>query len=78
MLTNDVSNYLNDNKDDTPTKLNVSENYSVDVSGVEDVRFKGQGHLKGQYTIYAGGWAGVRSEQAMMSHKQLLERCQTH
>ena len=68
VLTNGVPNYLNGNKDETPTKLNVSENYTVDVSGVKDVRFKDQGHLKDQYTTYAGGWAG-----AMMSRKQLLD-----
>ena len=54
-----VPRYLNGNKDETPTKLNVSAAKTVDVKGIIDVRFKDQGHLKEQYTTYAGGWAGA-------------------
>lgn len=64
---NNVPLFLIGNKDETPTKLNVSSAHTVDVKGTNDVRFRDQGQLKSQYTSYCGGWAG-----AMISSSELL------
>lgn len=51
--------YLNGNKDETPTKLNVASAHTLDVKGTAEVRYGDQGHLKDQFTTYCGGWAGA-------------------
>ena len=68
VIDNDIPKYLNGNKDETPTKLNVSTADTIDLKGTADVRYADQGHLKSQYTTYTGGWAG-----AMKSAKELLK-----
>ena len=64
---NRVSIFLLGNKDETPTKLNVSSSNTVDMKGIADVRHRDQGQLKSQYTTYAGGWAGAMKTKRELS-----------
>ena len=68
--TNSIPLFLIGNKDETPTKLNVSSSKTIDLTGTADVRYKDQGKLKEQFTTYAGGWAGSLKSAVELRNSQ--------
>ena len=66
--------FLIGNKDETPTKLNVSTAHTVDIKGMADVRYKDQGQLKSQFTTYCGGWTGAlkTTEELLMDKPERI------
>ena len=68
MEQNNIPPFLNGNRDENPTKINVSSSRTIDVVGTADVRYEDHGQLKSQYTTYAEAWAG-----ALETRKELLQ-----